>query len=123
MTSLDEASYISLRTFRRSGAPVDTPVWFAQGDPQHYYVFSAADAGKVKRLRLSPRAQIATCNARGSSLGPWQDCHAYLIDEAAEIRTAHDCLTKKYGWQMRMTDFFSRLTGRINKRAFIRIES
>ena len=50
--TLDQAAYFSLATFRKSGVAVETPVWFA-GDKQTYYVFSAGQAGKVKRLRNS----------------------------------------------------------------------
>ena len=43
-----------LVTFRRSGAPVPTPVWFGMHDGR-LYVESLADAGKVKRLRHDRR--------------------------------------------------------------------
>lgn len=122
MDKFEQARYLSLRTFRRSGIAVDTPVWFARAGNEAYYVFSAADAGKVKRLRLSPAAQIATCDVRGGSLGEWQDCRAYLTSDSEEIAEALRVLRNKYGWQMAMTDFFSKLTGRYEKRAFIRVE-
>lgn len=118
-----DTPYISLRTFRRSGDPVDTPVWFATQSPTVHYVFSAADAGKVKRLRHTRRVSVASCDMRGGSVGAWHDCTAVLIDDQAEQQQAYALLTKKYGWQMRLTNFFSRLTGRINNRAVIRIDS
>jgi LmbE family N-acetylglucosaminyl deacetylase len=50
--------YLSLATYRASGAEIATPVWFASvGDT--IYVFTAGDSGKVKRLRRSSRARIA----------------------------------------------------------------
>lgn len=115
--------YLSLRTYRRSGASVDTPVWFASSDEHTHYVFSAGQAGKVKRIRNSSTAQIAGCDGRGGSLEVWQNCHAYLVNEPGEIDRAYALLIDKYGWQMRLTNFFSRLTGRINQRAVIRLES
>jgi PPOX class probable F420-dependent enzyme len=117
------ARYISFRTFRRSGAAVDTPGWFASVDPDTHYLFSTADAGKVKRVRNSSTAQMATCDMKGSTLGQWHDCHAYLVADTAESHIAYVLLTRKYGWQMRLLDFFSRLSGRINQRAVIRLES
>ena len=117
------ARYISFRTFRRSGLAVDTPVWFASVDPDSHYLFSAADAGKVKRVKNSSTAQMATCDMRGGSLGRWHDCHAYVVLDNAETNIAYALLTRKYGWQMRLTDFFSRLSGRIGKRTVIRLES
>lgn len=120
--TITDAPYISLRTFRRNGTPVDTPVWVAAESEDTHYVFSAADAGKVKRIRISSTAQVATCDARGGSLGEWQDCHAYLVSDSDENDTAYRLLRQKYGWQMKLTDFFSRLSGRINNRAVIRLE-
>ncbi len=122
MDSLNNAQYVSLRTFRRSGVPVDTPVWFARSSNNTYHVFSAANAGKVKRLRLSSRAQVAICDMRGGSLGEWQDCTAHLTEDPTEIAYALKALRQKYGWQMVLTDFMSRLSGRYHRRAYIRIE-
>lgn len=120
-TSLDRARYVSLSTFRRSGAAVATPVWFAVVE-RSYYVFCAGNAGKVKRLRNSPRARIAACDMRGRILGPAFDTLAYLVDDHEEEARAYAALHAKYGWQMRLTDFFSRLTGRIQRRRVLRIE-
>jgi len=49
---------LSLATFRKSGAEVATPVWFAASDG-NLYVFTAGDSGKVKRLRHTARARVA----------------------------------------------------------------
>ena len=49
--------------------------------------------------------------------------HPDKVNDPAEIARAHSALRKKYGWQMILTDFLSRLTGRIHKRAFIAITS
>ena len=117
------ARYISFRTFRRSGIAVDTPVWFASVDPDSHYLFSAADAGKVKRVKNGSTAQMATCDMRGGALGVWHDCHAYVVLDSAEANIAYALLSRKYGWQMRLTNFFSRLSGRINQRIVIRLES
>ncbi len=51
---LEDGRYINLATYRRSGVAVETPVWFAK-DSGRFYVFSAGNAGKVKRLRSSSR--------------------------------------------------------------------
>ena len=120
--SLTEEKYISLRTYRKTGVGVDTPVWFASQDALTHYVFSAASAGKVKRLRISPKAQIATCDFRGGSIGTWLDCHAQLVYDLDEIALARKQLIGKYGWIMRFTDFLSWFSGRLSKRVYIRIE-
>ena len=119
--ALDQHRYLSLATFRRSGVEVRTPVWFAQTG-RALYLFTAHDSGKVKRLRHTSRARIAPSDMRGGPRGAWQDAAARIVTERAVIERAHAAMRAKYGWQMRLTDFLSRLTGRIRRRAWIEIE-
>jgi hypothetical protein len=117
---LERHRYMSLATFRRTGAEVATPVWFAAVDGR-FYVFTGGESGKVKRLRHTPRARVAPSDARGRVLGAWQDASARIVTEPRSIEKAHAALRSKYGWQMRVGDLFSRLTGRINQRAWLEI--
>jgi len=96
---LDRHRYLSLSTFRRNGAEVATPVWFA-ADGAKLYVFTLADSGKVKRLRHIAR----------------------VLTEPAAIERAHAALRRKYGWQLRVADLMSTLSGRIRRRAWIEID-
>ena len=121
MKTLENANYISLATFRKNGAEVATPVWFAPLN-KVYYAFSAGDAGKVKRLRNSPKARLAPCDMRGKVLGEWTEANAYLVVDPDERESAHAALVKQYGWQMRLLDCMSKIGGRYNSREFIRIE-
>jgi len=117
---LDRHRYMSLATFRRSGAQVATPVWFAAVDAK-LYVVSAGNAGKVKRVRNAPRARVAPCDSRGVVKGAWQDASARLITDAALIGRAHAALRAKYGWQVRLLDLVSRLSGRAKRRAWVEV--
>ncbi|NOX51555.1 MAG: PPOX class F420-dependent oxidoreductase [Gammaproteobacteria bacterium] len=127
--NLDQARYISLATFRKSGESVATPVWFAQVDDA-YYVFSAGSAGKVKRLRNSGEAKVATCDMAGKLEGQWYGANAILLNDpersdlingnVEEIAIALDALRSKYGLQMRLADWGAKLTGKYHKRAYIR---
>ncbi|HJN50621.1 MAG: hypothetical protein QGI68_01655 [Pseudomonadales bacterium] len=83
------------------------------------YLFSAANAGKIKRLRNSSASRIAPCDVRGGVLGGWIDTQAFIVDSMEEERKAYRLLVEKYGWQMRITNFFSWLTGKINHRSVI----
>lgn len=121
LNALRAAPYVSLATFRKTGAVVATPVWSAPaGDA--FYVFSAGDAGKVKRLRNGNRARIAVCDVRGKLLGPWYAATAVIVDDPVEIGRALAALRVKYGWQMWLADAGARLTGRFRRRAYIRVE-
>lgn len=119
--ALDQHRYVSLATFRRSGVEVRTPVWFAATGGM-LYLFTAHDSGKVKRLRHSSRARIAPSDMRGGLRGAWRDVAARIVAEPAEIARAHTAMRTKYGWQMRLTDLLSRLTGRVRRRVWIEIE-
>lgn len=117
---LEGGNYLSFSTLKKSGDWVATPVWFAP-DADGYYLFSANDAGKVKRLRNFSQARVAACTVTGQVTGEWFDAKAQLLAKPAEVETALTALRRKYGWQMRVTDLLSRLTGKFNKRAYIRV--
>lgn len=121
MSALRDARYLSLATFRKSGVAVETPVWFAESGDR-LWVFSAGDAGKVKRLRNSSRSRVAPCDMRGGILGEWTESVARLVDDPEAIRAAHAAMRAKYGWQMSLGDFFATLSGRLQRRAWIEIE-
>lgn len=113
--------YISLRTFKKNGAGVDTPVWFAESSGK-LYVFTEADSFKVKRLRRNPRVQAARCGMFGALSGPWRDGHARIVTDGRLVARAYRALDKKYGWQMRLIDLLSKLAGRYDKRAILEIK-
>ena len=60
--------YISLTTFRKSGVPVRTPVWFAESDGKLYFM-TRNDSGKYKRIRNDPQVSVAACDIRGRVSG------------------------------------------------------
>ena len=60
-TPLDDAKYINLRTFKRDGGAVDTPVWCAPLDGK-LVVFTLRESLKVKRIQRNPKAQAARKN-------------------------------------------------------------
>ena len=115
---LAKAAYLSLATYRKSGVQVATPVWFAQ-EHDLYYVFSAGNAGKVKRLRNSAQSRIAACTVTGELTGDWVNTEARLIEDPEESRKALAALRRKYRWQMYFTDLLSKLSGKMDKRAYI----
>ena len=118
---LEGGSYLSLATLKRSGDWVATPVWFAP-DGGSYYVFSAGEAGKVKRLRNFSQVRIAACTVSGTLTGDWLDANAFILDSDEDKATALAALRRKYGFQMRIADFFSGLTGKTKRRAYLRID-
>ena len=53
-SSLSRRKYCLLTTFRRSGDPVPTPVWFGLAGGKLYF-HSESSVGKMKRIRNEPR--------------------------------------------------------------------
>jgi len=118
-TPLDDARYISLRSFRRDGSAVDTPVWCAPLDGG-LVVFTLRETYKVKRVQRNPSVQVARCDARGGLRGEWLDATCRVLGDEPELEArAYAALTAKYGWQMRVGDFFSRLSGRMPRRVIL----
>ncbi|HEV3230433.1 MAG TPA: PPOX class F420-dependent oxidoreductase [Solirubrobacteraceae bacterium] len=88
--------YCLLVTFRRSGEPVPTPVWFGLDDAGRAYVRSELDTGKVKRLRRDSHVRVAPCTVRGRPLGPGTEAAARILPAEEEGR-AEAALAANYG--------------------------
>lgn len=103
--------YVSLATFRKSGAEVKTPIWFASDpqDPRRLWMYTNGRSGKAKRIRNDGRSRVAACSARGGVHGPWLEARSRIETEPQKITRAFDLLTGKYGWQARLFLFFARL--------------
>jgi len=118
---LEGGNYISFATRKRSGEFVATPVWFALHEGS-YYLFSAGGAGKVKRLRNFSESRIAACTMRGAVTGEWIDTEAVVLESKADKDLALQALRKKYGMQMKIGDVFANISGKMAKRAYIRVD-
>lgn len=103
-------AFMSLTTFRKTGAPVFTPVWFAQ-DGEKLYVMTEANAGKVKRIRGNAQVEVAPCTGSGALLGDSVEAMARILPPD-QISLAKHALTAKYGWQKRIFDFMNRMRGK-----------
>ena len=110
--------YLNLETLRKTGTAVRTPLWFAEENGL-LYIYSLADAGKVKRIRNNPRVRVAPCDMRGNLKGDWVDGQARLL-EGDEANQANRLLDDKYGLMKRIGNLTSNLMGR--KRAFLAIK-
>ena len=90
--------FMNLTTFRKSGEPVVTTVWFAAHDGK-LYVTTRGGSGKAKRIRASRRVTVAPATVRGEPLGEAHEGAGYVLPaEHAEL--AHTVLLRKYGEQM-----------------------
>jgi uncharacterized protein len=109
-TQFANQKYLNMETYRKTGKPVATPVWFAE-ESGTLYVYSLANAGKVKRIRNNPKVRIVPCDLRGKPKGEWVEAKARILDEGGAA-LGHKLLNKKYGWMKRIGDAFSKLRQR-----------
>jgi PPOX class probable F420-dependent enzyme len=95
--ALRDHKYCLLVTYRRSGEPVPTPVWFGLDGAGRLYVRTPTGSGKVKRVRADPCVLVGPANARGKPLGPLAEGHARVLADAAERDDAEGTVQANYG--------------------------
>lgn len=95
---LRDARYALLRTFRRDGTPVDTPVWFAIDDDT--VLFRTKIGPKTRRMTLRTEVELTACDYRGRPRG---NATALLgrasVLSGDEAEAANRALHRRYGWQ------------------------
>lgn len=128
MAGLDEfkgKKYLTLETYRKSGAGVRTPVWFAaapeEAGDSKLYVYSTADSGKAKRIRRMGAVKIAPCDARGKVTGSWVEAHAVIVG-GEEFDLGMRLLDRKYWPWKQLLNLTSRLFAQ-HQRVMIAIQA
>jgi PPOX class probable F420-dependent enzyme len=97
--------YISLGTFRKSGAKIATPVWFGE-EGDKLYVMTISTMGKTKRIRNNPQVTVAPCTMRGKVTGAEVAATARLLPLEDQAH-ARQTINRKY-LLARLTSIFSR---------------
>lgn len=92
--------YCQLITFRRNGAAMPTPVWFAvRGD--RLYVKTERPSGKLRRIRNDARVEVAPCTVLGRMVGAPVAGRARILGPD-EIDVAERALRARYGLGRRL---------------------
>ena len=97
--------YVSLVTFRKTGDPVRTPVWFGEKDDK-LYVMTRSDSGKYKRIRNNPQVRVAPCTVRGKITGPEFAASAHVLP-VEDWAWARETIKRKY-WLARIPFVWSK---------------
>jgi len=87
-----------LRTYRRDGSAVDTPIWFVlDGD---VLVFRIKQGPKTRRVAANPNVELWPCDFRGRYPAghPVVRGRATILDGPA-AEAANAALRRRYGWQ------------------------
>ena len=109
LISLENQKYISLTTFRRTGAAVVTPVWFVLLQ-NTVYIYTDATAGKVKRIRNNSQVQLAICTMLGKVKGPIITGVARIVTDPQEQARAKAALDAKYWIARRLLSLLNETT-------------
>ena len=102
---IQEQKYISLASFRKNGAAVRTPVWFAEENGK-LYVMTRSDMGKTKRIRNNPQVKVAPSTIRGKVTGAEFAATARILPPE-EHQHARQSINRKY-WMARIPLIWSR---------------
>jgi PPOX class probable F420-dependent enzyme len=103
--------YINLKTYRRNGQSVTTPVWFTI-DGNKIFIVTRSETGKVKRLRNNSKVSIVPSGMRGEPKGKWLNGKATFATPQ-ELEDALKQRNKKYGFKARLSGLFSRTKGEL----------
>lgn len=98
METLNSSRYALLRSYRRDGTPVDTPIWFHLDGST--LVFRTKRGPKTARLTANPEVQVQVCDHQGrvrSATAPINGRASIVSGPAAEAANA--ALHRRYGWQ------------------------
>jgi PPOX class probable F420-dependent enzyme len=109
LTAMGHASFVSLTTFRASGAPVSTPVWIGHDggeadDDGDLLVLTPADSGKVKRLRSNPLVELRPCDRRGrvAEGAPTVRAVAEILESPPGVEAVREVMRRKYRAEYRI---------------------
>ena len=91
--------YCVLVTYRKSGEPVPSPLWFGMGNGKLYAHTAGA---KVKRIERDPRVRIAPSTFRGRPVGAPIEGNARVLSSGAEGDAAERWIQANYGWTRRL---------------------
>lgn len=109
--------FVALTTYRKTGAPVSTAMWWAMRGEE--VVFSTpAGAGKLKRLRHTAAVTLQPCSRSGVPLpgSTVRQGHARVVDDPAERAEIEAALHAHYGRQWSFAVNLERLAARLRRK-------
>ncbi len=109
---LARSRYALLRSFRRDGSAVDTPIWFRLDGSA--LLFRTKIDPKTRRLAATPSVELRPCDYRGRTTGNPTGAtgHAAILS-GDDAGVANRALRKRYGWQWNLVPMI-RVPGVVN---------
>jgi PPOX class probable F420-dependent enzyme len=110
---LAKAQYILLTTFTKDGRPKPVPIWAAV-DGDRLVVITQSTSWKVKRIRNTPRVELAICDMRGNPKSDAVEGTAAILDQS-QTGAVYGAIGKRYGIIGKVFNAFSKLRGGMEK--------
>jgi len=124
-TTLGDAAFVSLTTFRKNGERISSPLWIAR-DGDALIIITPQESAKVKRLRNNQRVEMRPCNWQGKVADgsePVPGTAELVTDDASAARLTR-VIQKKYGLEYHVFMLIERIAARRQKpRVLFRITS
>ena len=94
---LGSERFVSLTTFKRDGRPVASPMWVVE-DGGGLWLWTPAEAAKVKRVRRNSRVALTPCGRTGKVRAgdAVADGTAEVITDPDEVVRVESLIKRKY---------------------------
>lgn len=97
LETLGRSHYALLRSYRRDGTAVDTPIWFVLAGRSA--LFRTKIGPKTRRLTNRPDVELVVCDYKGRITGStWLTGRATVLG-GDDAQAANRALHRRYGWQ------------------------
>ncbi|MBX8688247.1 PPOX class F420-dependent oxidoreductase [Mycobacterium sp. 20091114027_K0903767] len=97
LETLGRSHYALLRSYRRDGSAVDTPIWFVLDGRSA--LFRTKIGPKTRRLTNRPDVELVVCDYKGRITGStWLTGRATVLG-GDDAQAANRALHRRYGWQ------------------------
>ena len=106
---------MKLRSFRKDGTPVDTPLWVVPVDG-HFGSYTDDRSFKFKRVRRNSKVEIAACDVWGRRSTSWYAAECRIVQEEPRRAQIFGLIKNKYGIHWHLSWWGSVLTNRVKHR-------
>jgi PPOX class probable F420-dependent enzyme len=106
LETFEKAKYINIQTYKKTGQPISTPVWFIIKDNKIFFRTSH-NSGKIKRIRNNNNVKFALCDIRGKIKGEWYEGIAKIENDSDNSILFQ--INKKYGLSSRLMKIFYKI--------------
>jgi PPOX class probable F420-dependent enzyme len=120
MSEMSKGQFIALKSFKKNGEGVVTPVWVVELHGR-LYVWTDSASWKVKRIRNRADVQLCSSDMRGNPKGEWVTGTASIVNDRTLNEAVRKAMIKKYGAQFHFIHMMQRLIGAFSMHVAVEI--